>query len=247
VTNSQCTMHNWLLRLFITGILLSIVLVTAPAEAALCPLCPWDKVPRAWDKVPGAPPVQQGPWSCGTVLDRPGSFGPRTKGTVQCPRTQGDNLLRNPDFEEGFSQRGAGEMIVAHRWEPWWVQGTDDQIKEGYFYRPEYKPESAALFGRRRIHSSDYAQKLFTPMPPTRPGCTSKSAASRLARRSPSLPGFRCGAAARTTPAGATSLGTTNHGSALTRPAGGMQRLTRLSGQSRRWPATGGCACRWPP
>jgi len=70
--------------------------------------------------------------------------------------------LRNPDFEEGFSQRGAGEMIVAHRWEPWWVQGTDDQIKEGYFYRPEYKPESAALFGRRRIHSSDYAQKLFT-------------------------------------------------------------------------------------
>jgi len=69
--------------------------------------------------------------------------------------------LRNPDFE-AFSQRGAGEMIVANRWEPWWVQGTDDQVKEGYFYRPEYKPESAALFGRRRIHSGDYAQKFFS-------------------------------------------------------------------------------------
>lgn len=72
------------------------------------------------------------------------------------------NLLLNPGFEEEFSQRGAGEVQVATGWFPWWVQGTPDQTEVGYLRRPEYKPELGRLFGYRRIHGGDYAQKFFT-------------------------------------------------------------------------------------
>ncbi len=72
------------------------------------------------------------------------------------------NLLLNPGFEDGFSQRGAGEVEVADGWFPWWVQGTPDQTEVGYLRRPEYKPEIGRLFGYRRIHGGDFAQKYFT-------------------------------------------------------------------------------------
>ena len=75
---------------------------------------------------------------------------------------QAINLLMNPGFEEGFSQRGAGEVEVANGWVPWWVQGTPDQTEVGYLRRPEYKPETARLYGYRRVHGGDYAQKYFT-------------------------------------------------------------------------------------
>ena len=75
---------------------------------------------------------------------------------------QAINLLMNPGFEEGFSQRGAGEVEVANGWVPWWVQGTPDQTEVGYLRRPEYKPEIARLYGYRRVHGGDYAQKYFT-------------------------------------------------------------------------------------
>jgi hypothetical protein len=53
-----------------------------------------------------------------------------------------DNLLVNPDFEEGFSiWQGTSEVTVADGWVPWWVQGTEEQVREGYFKRPEFKPE----------------------------------------------------------------------------------------------------------
>ena len=71
------------------------------------------------------------------------------------------NLLLNPGFEDGFSQRGAGEVVVANGWFPWWVQGTPDQTEIGYLRRPEYKPEDARLYGYRRVHGGEYAQKYF--------------------------------------------------------------------------------------
>jgi len=76
-------------------------------------------------------------------------------------QSQTVNLLLNPGFEEGFDLRGAGEVEVANGWFPWWVQGTPDQTEIGYLRRPEYKAENARLYGYRRIHGGDFAQKYF--------------------------------------------------------------------------------------
>jgi len=77
-------------------------------------------------------------------------------------RGQTVNLLLNPGFEDGFSPRGAGEVVVADGWFPWWVQGTSGQTEVGYLRRPEYKPEDARLYGYRRVHGGEYGQKYFT-------------------------------------------------------------------------------------
>jgi len=70
------------------------------------------------------------------------------------------NVLVNPGFEDGFSDRGAGEVSVANGWFPWYQDGPGQN--EGFYRRPEYKPEDAARFGTRRIHSGNWAQKLFS-------------------------------------------------------------------------------------
>jgi hypothetical protein len=73
----------------------------------------------------------------------------------ECP----GNVLANPGFEAGFSDRGAGEVSVANGWFPWWQDGPGQ--KEGYYRRPEYKPEDASRYGRRRVRSGNFAQKFF--------------------------------------------------------------------------------------
>ena len=70
------------------------------------------------------------------------------------------NVLVNPGFEEGFSDRGAGEVSVANGWFPWYQDGPGQN--EGFYRRPEYKPEEAARHGTRRIHSGNWAQKFFS-------------------------------------------------------------------------------------
>ncbi len=78
-------------------------------------------------------------------------------GTVlaQCP----GSAAVNSGFEEGFSERGAGEVTVANGWQPWWQQGPFEN--DGYNHRPEYKAEDAARFGRRRVRNGNWAQKMF--------------------------------------------------------------------------------------
>jgi len=81
---------------------------------------------------------------------------------VAAPAMQGvcaGNVLLNPSFEEGFSDRGAGEVSVANGWHPWYQDGPG-QV-DGYNRRPEYKPENAAQHTTRRIHSGNFAQKFF--------------------------------------------------------------------------------------
>jgi len=76
---------------------------------------------------------------------------------------QQQNLLKNPGFEEGFYERGAGEVTVASGWEAWWVQGSEDQTSDGWLKRPEYKPEDGWVFkDPLRVHSGRFAQKYFT-------------------------------------------------------------------------------------
>ncbi|MCD6519442.1 MAG: hypothetical protein J7M05_05940 [Anaerolineae bacterium] len=72
---------------------------------------------------------------------------------AECP----GNALVNGGFEGGFSERGAGEVVVANGWEPWWQEGPFQD--QGYNRRPEYKPEDANRFGRRRVREGNFAQK----------------------------------------------------------------------------------------
>lgn len=61
-------------------------------------------------------------------------------------------IVKNPDFEDGFRDVGAGEVTVADEWYPWW-----DETKK----RPEYKPETRDV-GKGRVYHGEYAQKWFT-------------------------------------------------------------------------------------
>jgi hypothetical protein len=70
------------------------------------------------------------------------------------------NVLQNPDFEEAFTERGAGELTIATGWHPWWVAGSEREVTEGYLFRPEYKPERRGK-GRGRVHAMNAAQKQF--------------------------------------------------------------------------------------
>jgi hypothetical protein len=69
------------------------------------------------------------------------------------------NVLANPGFEEGFSERSAGEVSIANGWFPWWQDGPGQE--DGYYRRPEYKPEDASRYGMRRVRSGGFAQKQF--------------------------------------------------------------------------------------
>jgi len=82
--------------------------------------------------------------------------GTLTAVAAQCP----GSLAANSGFEEGFSTRGAGEVEVANGWQPWYQDGPG--VQEGYYKRPEWKPENATLYGTRRVHSGNWAQKWFT-------------------------------------------------------------------------------------
>lgn len=71
-----------------------------------------------------------------------------------------NNVLVNPGFEDGFSDRGSGEVTVANGWTPWWQDGPNQE--KGFFRRPEFKPEDANKHSRRRIRNGNFAQKVFT-------------------------------------------------------------------------------------
>lgn len=66
------------------------------------------------------------------------------------------NLLRNPDFEDGFTEREDGAVRVAIGWEPWYLH---DRASE-YMRRPEWSPEFLWLPSIRVLHG-DLGQKVF--------------------------------------------------------------------------------------
>jgi uncharacterized repeat protein (TIGR01451 family) len=83
------------------------------------------------------------------------------------------NLLTNPGFEDGYSERldpyapeegPKGELTIANGWELWY--DNSDQCRGGeccYNFRPEYKPEDGYMFtDPQRVRSGQYAQKMFT-------------------------------------------------------------------------------------
>lgn len=76
--------------------------------------------------------------------------------SAECP----GNVLANAGFEGGFTSRGAPQVVVANSWEPFWQEGPFQE--EGYNRRPEYQPEDASRFGRRRVREGNFAQKWFS-------------------------------------------------------------------------------------
>jgi len=109
--------------------------------------------------------------TAGLLLTIMAAIGPQGQSLAAPPGLQGENLLVNPGFEEGFSTwQGSGEVTVADGWVPWWTQGTEEQTQQGYFKRPEFKPElervlrpdgSVERFGVWFFHG-DKAQHYFT-------------------------------------------------------------------------------------
>jgi len=71
--------------------------------------------------------------------------------------------LRNGSFDEGFSVRDSDEVQVALYWEPWWRQGTPEQVADGFYKRPEFKPEPKWVGTQPgRVFEGNYGQKFFT-------------------------------------------------------------------------------------
>jgi hypothetical protein len=76
---------------------------------------------------------------------------------LAAPPLQEGNRLQNGNFEGGFSQRGAGEVVVANGWEPWWHNGSEQEQADGFLKRPEYKPDSSRAGGTQQKWFNNYA------------------------------------------------------------------------------------------
>jgi len=79
------------------------------------------------------------------------------------------NLPLNPDFEEPARiVGGQKEVVVAGGWGPWWLEGSPEQMKEGYLRRPDFYPyvsgqwPQGEKWGPRRVHSGRASQKIFS-------------------------------------------------------------------------------------
>ena len=72
---------------------------------------------------------------------------------ADCPGTP----LANANFEDGFSDRGSGEVRVANGWHPWFQDGPNQD--QGLNHRPEWNAENAQWHGTRRIKEGTWAQK----------------------------------------------------------------------------------------
>jgi cell division septation protein DedD len=81
---------------------------------------------------------------------------PTLAAQAACP----GNVAVNPSFEDGFTERGAGQVKIANGWQPFWQEGPGQQ--DGYNRRPEYGPEDGQRYGYKRIHDGNWGQKWFT-------------------------------------------------------------------------------------
>ncbi|TEU16424.1 MAG: hypothetical protein E3J25_02910 [Anaerolineales bacterium] len=69
-------------------------------------------------------------------------------------------VLRNPDFEEGFSEVDGG--AVAEGWHSWPAEAGDGQESRSYSGQPGYEPEVRRQDGLGRVRSGSFAQKQST-------------------------------------------------------------------------------------
>jgi hypothetical protein len=73
---------------------------------------------------------------------------------------QGGPSLVNGDFEGAFTPRGAGEVVVAEGWDPYWLSGDDRECREPCF-RPEFQPETViAQAGKSQRYFTTFARQF---------------------------------------------------------------------------------------
>ena len=93
-----------------------------------------------------------GAWPAWGDTPTPAPDGP----TPGAAMSLGGNLLVNPNFEDGFSQREDGAVNVALGWKPWYVMDARNE----YARRPEWSREFLGLPSIRVLHG-DFGQKVF--------------------------------------------------------------------------------------
>jgi hypothetical protein len=79
-------------------------------------------------------------------------------------RAQGptENLLVNPGFERPYlAIPGHENMRIAQGWTAWWIQGSAEELTDGYRLAPEYKAAFTNDFPYNRVRSGELAQQYF--------------------------------------------------------------------------------------
>jgi LysM repeat protein len=72
------------------------------------------------------------------------------------------NLLANPGFERPYvAIPGHENMRIAEGWTAWWVQGSAEEVAQGYRLAPEYKAAFTYDFPYNRVRSGELAQQYF--------------------------------------------------------------------------------------
>jgi len=72
------------------------------------------------------------------------------------------NLLQNGGFERPYiSLPGKENCRIAAPWVAYWVQGSEDQTRQGYLVAPEYKAAFWNDYPYNRVHSGELAQQYF--------------------------------------------------------------------------------------
>ena len=75
---------------------------------------------------------------------------------------QGTNLLQNPGFEHPYAVLpGKENCAVAAPWVAWYIQGSPEEVSQGYRFAPEYKAAFRADFPGNRVRNGELAQQWF--------------------------------------------------------------------------------------
>ena len=106
---------------------------------------------------------------CQTIYDTVGQSPPEP-GEPEVPSI----TIQNPSMEGAFPKRIDPEVKIAEGWNEWYTQKA---LWPGVVNRPEWGPETVNV-GRGRVHSGNYAQKMFTVESLHRAGITQQVAST---------------------------------------------------------------------
>lgn len=76
---------------------------------------------------------------------------------------QGPNLLQNPGFERPYVAPipGKENCFIAAPWVPWYIEGSREEVNQGYRLVPEYKAAFRADFPGNRVRNGELSQQWF--------------------------------------------------------------------------------------
>ncbi len=75
---------------------------------------------------------------------------------------QGPNLLQNPGFERPYAALPTKEnCAIASPWVAWYIEGTREEVTQGYRFAPEYKAAFRQDFPGNRVRNGELAQQWF--------------------------------------------------------------------------------------